>query len=75
MTGSRRDGRAEWWEMICANLSDIDESAHEILIAEGVDRLLSLFSCCVFHNPENGKLPSDKHCCVTNPHPYKTRGQ
>jgi hypothetical protein len=31
--------------------SNVDESTHEILIAERVDRLLGLFPCCVFHNP------------------------
>lgn len=31
--------------------ADIDKSAHEILVAERVDRLLGLIPCCVFHNP------------------------
>ncbi len=31
--------------------ADIDESAHEVLIAERVDRLLGLIPCRVFHNP------------------------
>ena len=32
-------------------LSDVDKSTHEVLVAEGVDRLLGLFSSSVFHNP------------------------
>lgn len=31
--------------------SNVDESTHEVLVAERVDRLLGLFPCCVFHNP------------------------
>lgn len=31
-------------------LSDIDEPAHEILVAEGGYSLLSLLSGCIFHN-------------------------
>ena len=32
-------------------LSHVDESAHEILIAECTDGRLGLLPCCVFHNP------------------------
>lgn len=32
-------------------LTDVDESSHQILVAEGVYRILRLFPGCVFHNP------------------------
>ena len=32
-------------------LSDVDEPTHKVLVAEGINRLLGLFSCSVFHNP------------------------
>ena len=38
-----------WVEGI--HLSHVNESAHEVLIAQCVDSLLGLLPCCVFHNP------------------------
>ena len=32
-------------------LSDVNESTHEVLVAERADGLLGLIPCSVFHNP------------------------
>ncbi len=43
------------WVMMGASrayLSNVDEATHQTLIAERLNRLLSLVSSCVFHNPE-----------------------
>ena len=36
-----------------AYFANVDKSTHQILVTEGVHGLLSLISCCVFHNPED----------------------
>src|SRR5271155_2078979 len=61
----------------CATyLANIDESTHEVLVAECCDCLLGLFPRCVFHNPGQFLVlfPSSKLAFGTYPHPYKTRG-
>lgn len=59
------------------HLSHVNQSAHEILIAQRVDSLLSLLPCCVFHNPTRVRMQSRNHQALqpTHPHPYRTRGQ
>lgn len=44
MWHSKSSGREE------AYLTNVDESTHQVLIAEGIDRLLGLFPSCIFHN-------------------------
>jgi hypothetical protein len=56
-------------------LSNIDESSHEVLIAESVDCLLSLLPRSIFYDAGNMLEP----ICIwrefaTYPHPYITRG-
>ena len=68
---SQQRGRQEW-----AYFSNVDKSAHQILVTEGVHGLLGLLPCCVFHNPKNDQLrTAEKAKLVTDPHPYITRGQ
>jgi hypothetical protein len=57
-------------------LPNIDESAHEVLVAEGVDSLLGLFPRSIFYNATNllARRPFTKRPLFTYPHPYIIQG-
>ena len=40
----------------CTYFSDVDEAAHQVLVAESRDSILSLFSSSVLHNSKNISL-------------------
>ena len=56
--------------------SDIDQTAHEILVAQCIDSLLGLIPCCVFHNSVvlSAKTTFLVSIEATYPHPYIYHG-
>jgi hypothetical protein len=69
-------------------LADIDQSAHQVLIAEGVDRILSLVPSLILNDTENQLSANVPPCPTrlaflgnsvggvkTHPHPYNSIGR
>lgn len=60
-------------------LTDVDETAHQILVTQCRDSVLGLVPRRIFHNSEfehsqRLEQPTELHSLVTYPHPYKYHG-
>lgn len=74
----RNPGSHSWVTNVLGRtyFANIDESAHEVLVAERIDRVLSLIPRLVFHNSmaKSVHVLMRKDCRHTYPQPYIHRG-